>query len=93
MNKDTIWQLVRQALLAGGAALATKYGMDAAQVGSAIDLTYAAVMASVAAGSAIWGLYVKWNTRAVPNATAMRHDVPTINAATGQTEPGTAYTK
>lgn len=30
-----------------------------------------------------WGIYVKWGTTSVPNETAARPDVPTVDAATG----------
>lgn len=45
-----------------------------------------------AAATALWGIWVRWNTRSVPIATALRADVPTVNPATGATEPGRSFT-
>lgn len=86
MNTDILWQLLRDAMKIGGTALAVRYGLDSAQVGSALDLVLAAGMASVAAGGAVWGVYVRWRTKSVPEAVGARANVPTVNAATGAVE-------
>jgi hypothetical protein len=84
--KDIYWVLLRQVLQIGGTALSVKYGIPAAEVGNIIDLTIAAAGASAALGSAGWGLYVRFRTRAVPERVAARADVPTVSAATGAVE-------
>lgn len=90
---DELWTVIRYALIGGGGFLAGK-GYGTAEQFTALANDLPSVISGVTAvGSAIWGLYVRWNTRAVPAVTAARVDVPTINPITGATEPGTAHTK
>ena len=86
MNSDMIWQIVRYLLVAGGSWLTTKGYVDDASVQSTVGAL--GTLFGVA-----WGLYVKWNTRAVPAVTAARSDVPVVSAATGTTIPGSQSTK
>lgn len=83
MNQDQFWQSLRYVLIAGGAYLAGRGKIDPAQVAPLADQIISAAGAVVSGATAIWGLYVKWKTRAVPAATAARADVPTVSAATG----------
>lgn len=84
MTSDTIWLMVRYILMAAGASL-TAHGLA----------TEADVNAVIGALGVIftfaWGVYVHWNTKAVPVETAARADVPTINPVTGAQEAGTAF--
>lgn len=85
MNSDTIWQIIRYALVAGGGWLSSKGYVDDSSVQTIIG----------ALGSVFgvaWGLYVKWNTKAVPAQTAARVDVPVVSGATGSTIPGAQST-
>lgn len=84
MTSDTIWVMVRYILMAAGASL-TAHGLS----------TEADVNAVIGALGVIftfaWGVWVHWNTKAVPMATAARADVPTVNPVTGSEQPGTAF--
>lgn len=85
---DNVWQLARYALIGGGMWIAgqSKGNINASEVTSAVDLLMVAGGAVVSAGTAAWGLYVKWRTRSVPERTAARPDVPTVNTVTGAVE-------
>jgi len=76
MNQDSVWQAIRYSLIALGGFLAGKGYVTAEQV-----TTIVGALGMVF--PVIWGFYVKANTRAVPEATAARADVPTVSAATG----------
>lgn len=76
MNADTIWQIIRYVLIAAGSFLAGK-GYISAENWETI------VGAAGAIFTVLWGLYVKAGTKAVPEATAARADVPTVSSATG----------
>lgn len=76
MKWDTIWQILRYFLIAGGGFLTGKGYVTAEQV-----TTIVGAIGSV--GAVLWGIYVKSGTTAVPDATAARSDVPTVSAATG----------
>jgi hypothetical protein len=80
---DTAWQGVRYALISVGMFLAGRGKIDPLMVAPLADEIIRDAGAAVAAGTALWGFYVKWKTRAVPDATAARPDVPTVSAATG----------
>lgn len=90
---DTFWQSVRYLLIAALAATAGSNAATVADITKFIDAVFVAAPAVGAVGTMAWGFYVKWRTRAVPLATALRADVPTVNAATGATEPGSSHTK
>lgn len=76
MKWDTIWQILRYILIAGGGMLVGKGYITAEQVTQIVG-----VIGTI--GGIVWGLYVKSGTTAVPDATAARADVPTVSAATG----------
>jgi murein L,D-transpeptidase YcbB/YkuD len=65
MFSDVLMGWLRQALIAGGTYLATKGYVDSSQVPTVVG----AIMVLMTAG---WTGWVKWNTRAVPAATANR---------------------
>jgi hypothetical protein len=82
--------IIRYCLISGGAFVAGKGYVTMDDVAGFVDKLPALIGALTAAGTAAWGLYVKWNTRSVPPNTAARVDVPTINPVTGATIPGNA---
>lgn len=90
---DQVWMSIRYLLLAVGGFFAGRGYWTMDQATTVVDALPSIIGMSTAVGSAIWGLYVKWGTSAVPQATAERPDVPTINPATGATEPGTKRLK
>lgn len=81
MKWDTIWQIARYILIAGGGWLSGK-GYITAENWETI------VGAIGSVGAILWGLYVKAGTSAVPDAVAVRADVPTVSAATGAVVEG-----
>jgi hypothetical protein len=83
---DQLWQSIRYLLIGGGAFLAGRGKLEPEQVAPLVDSIMQVGGAAVALGSAAWGLYVKWKTRAVPAFVAARPDVPTVSAATGSIE-------
>jgi hypothetical protein len=85
--QDTIWQTIRYVLIGVGSFLAGKGKIDPAQVPAMADQIIQIGSGAVALGAAAWGLYVKWKTVPVPQATANRTDVPTVNSATGAVQP------
>jgi len=76
MNQDTIWQLIRYALIAAGSFVVGKGYITSEQVTTIVG-------AIGAIFPIIWGLYVKAGTKAVPADVAARSDVPTVSGATG----------
>lgn len=76
MTWDTIWQIVRYLLIAGGSFLVGKGYISAENVEAIIG-----GIGSI--GAILWGLYVKFDTKAVPVETANRSDVHTVSGATG----------
>jgi hypothetical protein len=84
---DTIWQTVRYVLIGVGSFLAGKGKIDPAHVPAMADQIIHIASGAVAVGAAAWGLWVKWKTVPVPEATAARSDVPTVNSATGAIQP------
>lgn len=81
MKWDTIWQILRYLLIAGGGFLTGKGYITAENVETIVG-------AIGAIGTVVWGLYVKSGTSAVPDAVAQRADVPTVSAATGTVVEG-----
>lgn len=84
---DTIWQTIRYVLIGVGGYFAGKGKIDPAQVAPLADQIISIASGAVAVGAAAWGFYVKWQTKAVPAATAARTDVPTVSSATGAVQP------
>lgn len=76
MKWDTVWQITRYILIAGGGIAVGKGWITNEQL-----LTIVGGVGSV--GGVIWGLFVKAGTTAVPDAAAVRSDVPTVSGATG----------
>lgn len=76
MNQDTIWQIIRYGLIAVGGYFTNK-GIVSSDQWTTIVGALGTIFPIA------WGLYVKFNTKAVPAATAARVDVPTVSAATG----------
>lgn len=79
MKWDTIWQIIRYILIAGGGVAVGKGWITNEQL-----LTIVGAIGSV--GAIVWGLFVKAGTTAVPDTVAARSDVPTVSAATGQVQ-------
>lgn len=80
MKWDTVWQIARYLLIAGGGFLTGKGYITAEQL-----TTIVGAIGSV--GAILWGLFVKSGTTAVPDAVAARPDVPTVSGATGAVTP------
>lgn len=76
MNQDSLWQMIRYALIAAGSFFVGKGYITSEQVTTIVGALGAIFPIA-------WGLYVKANTKAVPTATAARPDVPTVSGATG----------
>lgn len=87
MNWDVVWQNLRYVLIAGGMFLAGRGKIDPDVVATSVDQIITFLSAAVAFGSWVWGVWVKWNTKAVSAKTAARIDVPTVSAATGAVQP------
>lgn len=83
---DQVWQSVRYLLIAGGAYMAGRGKISADQVVPLVDGIMQVGGLAIALGTAVWGLYVKFRTRAVPEKTASRPDVPTVSPVTGAVE-------
>jgi len=84
MDKLDPWQLLRYVLIAGGSIVtARNTNISDADV-------QAIAGAVVALGAAVWGVYTKWNTAAVPTMVASDADIPVKKSATGviKTGPG-----
>jgi hypothetical protein len=85
MNSDTIWQLIRYALMAAGGFVVSKGWItndNLTQIVGAMGTLFVTA----------WGLYIKWGTTSVPDTTAARKDVPTISPVTGAVIPGNQST-
>lgn len=76
MKWDTVWQILRYLLIAGGSFLVGKGYISAEQVETIVG-------GIGTIGAVLWGIYVKTGTTAVPDAVAARPDIPTVSAATG----------
>lgn len=76
MNADMIWQIIRYALLAVGGYFTNKGVITGDQL-TAIIGGLGTIF------TAAWGIYIKYGTTSVPDATAARADVPTVSAITG----------
>lgn len=76
MKWDTVWQILRYLLIAGGSFLVGKGYISAEQVETIVG-----GLGTI--GAVLWGIYVKSGTTAVPDTVAARPDIPTVSAATG----------
>lgn len=79
MNFDMIWQIARYILIAGFSYLTAKGWIAAENVEAVIG-----AIGTLAA--AVWGIYVKAGTSAVPTIVAERIDAPMVSGATGATK-------
>lgn len=86
MNKADPWQIARYVLIGVGSLMA---GRESGIVsGSDLEAIAGGI---VAIASTAWGIYVRWNTSAVPKEVAASPDIPVQSSATGKvaTGPGT----
>jgi hypothetical protein len=91
MNQTIVWSTIRYffiglGMLMTGIGIATKG--DVQQI---IDIVGPATPAIMSLATLIWGWYVNWGTKSVPEAVAMRPDVPTVSSATGKLEAETKF--
>jgi hypothetical protein len=77
MTSDTVWQLIRYALLLAFGPLVTKGYISSDQVTTVIG----AIGALFVVG---WGIYVKFGTKATTAEVAAKPTVPVVSPATGQ---------
>lgn len=91
MTSDSVVQIVRYAMLMLGGGLTMLGWATSSEVATLTTNVMAAVGPVMAVGTTVWGLYVKWQTKSVPVATAARADVPTINPVTGAHQPGDIF--
>lgn len=76
MTSDTIWQLVRYALLLAFGPLVTKGYLSSDQM--------TAVLGAIGViFTVVWGVWVKFGTKATTAAAAAAPSVPVVSAATG----------
>ena len=79
MNADTVWQIIRYVLIAVGGWFASRGYVSGDQLETVVGGLGALF-------PVLWGLFVKFNTKAVPVKVANRADVPTVSGATGQVQ-------
>lgn len=84
--KDLAWQQLRYLLIALGMFFAGKGYVTMEQIMLLADELPRIAGAAMSFAAMAWGLYVKFNTRAVPIATANRPDIPTVSPVTGAVE-------
>lgn len=84
---EQFWPLLRYLLIALGAYLTGRGIIPAGQATTLIDQIMNVLPALVAVATAIWGVYVKWNTKTVLKATTISLELPTVSAATGAAVP------
>lgn len=80
---DEFWTALRYVLIASGSFFVGRGMASTQEVMAFADLAVQVGSGAIALGTALWGLYVRWNTKAVPAPVAARPDVPTVNSATG----------
>lgn len=83
MNNDLAWLLVRYALLVAFTWLGNHGVIPPENVTGVVDQIVNATPVVGAALTAVWGVWIKWNTKTVPEATGARPDVPTVSPVTG----------
>ena len=86
MNTDVVWTVVRYVLIAGGAFLAGRGFVKPEEVAPLVDALVPALSGLVASLTALWGVYIRINTKSVSNATGARLDVSTLSPVTGSIE-------
>jgi hypothetical protein len=78
MSQDQIWQWIRYVLLLGGGYLINK--------GQVSEEQWQSIVGGLGAVFAVaWGVYVRWNTKAVPTPVVNRQDLPVASSLTGIT--------
>ena len=89
---DQVWTLVRYALVGGGMFLASYGYFKPEDVPGLVDTVMpalkdlaTAIGSGIAAGGAIWGLYVGWRTKRVPVA-ALAANTKVVNPMSGAIE-------
>jgi hypothetical protein len=82
---DSVWAIIRYVIATVSSGLTTHGVLTDNEL-------QAGVSAVVTLLTIAWGVYVKMGTRAVPEITAQRTDVPTVSPVTGKTIPGPQYT-
>jgi hypothetical protein len=80
---DAIFLNLRYFLVAIGVALAANICNGCIGNG-AVEQIVGIVIAGL---TWVWGNYVKWGTKSVPESVAARPDVPTVSAGTGAVQP------
>jgi len=84
---DSIWQFVRY-LLVGFGMFLVGYGLLAKEdVVPLVDNIMQLGGATVTVVTILWGLYVRFGTKAVSVVIAARKNIPTVSVATGKVEP------
>lgn len=86
MNSTFIAMLTRYAMIGSGLL---GLGIEAGQQQTIIDALTSLVGAAGTAVTAIgilWGVYVNWKTRIVPEHVGERSTVPTVSPITGQVQ-------
>lgn len=87
---DLFWVNVRQGLSALGVAAMMYFGVAPEQANAWVTPLVGFLMGLLTWGGSVgWANMVRANTVAVPAATGLRTDVPTVSAATGAVTPAT----
>lgn len=76
MTSDVVWQIIRYVLIAVGGYFTSKGITESAQVEALIG-------ALGTIFTVLWGIYVKYGTKATTAQAAARPDVPVVSPATG----------
>jgi hypothetical protein len=88
---DSFWMNIRYALIAGGVALLVKYSGGLFTPENAEQIVTPLIGGLIALGTAVWGNYVRTNTKTVPQTVAKRSDIETVSPVTGTVEHGNVY--
>jgi hypothetical protein len=88
MNQgNALWDGFRSLLIAGGTLSAAYFGFSPEIVEPFVDNVLTVASASVAAGSFIWMMWVKFRTVSVPVEEAIQAQVLTVSPVTGAIQP------
>ena len=90
MANDATWDSARNILVAIGSTTAVSgwLGVAPESVGPFVDQALTLIGSALTLATLAWTFYVKFRTKAVPIATAMRADVPTVSPITGAIKTG-----
>jgi hypothetical protein len=93
-NDSSLWAVIRYIMIAVGGILVGKgmWGVTQADVPDIVDKVMPIGGAFITGIGALWGIYVTYNTRAVPISIAARPDIPTVSPVTGAIEPPHEFT-